>query len=642
MSLTRISSLALVAMVFGFSACSQDSPPPEAATVTEDVDNRPVISRKDDLPRHTYTVSIQAIELFEPQNRQVLLDLAARVRTDVESDLDTYNITDDQTIRDFHAVLGSVALLEERWQDYLDILDRRRTLETKEANRLTMGLLGEAFAYAHIQDAPDVNGFVRDFLARRIDEMPYDVVQDNLESMKGRSEILSKPLVLGSIESRIQPVLDANDGEVSYDVVSGLVGVPFTLDYFIPSAGIINEVLGTVIAANRVEKKDIWEARKIAFDGSEEAEPVTIAVWDSGVDTDIFSLPSQLWRNEDEVADNGIDDDKNGFVDDVHGIAWSLHAEKETDLLYPAGEFPREEMELQLLVKGITDLQAAVESEEASAVRQELSQLSQDEVKDFIESLNMYGNYMHGTHVAGIAAEDNPFARVLVARITFGHTIIPELPTIEQAHADAAALVESIAYFKTNGVRAINMSWGGSLRGIENALEAHNAGGTPEERRALARKIYDIGDSAFRKAIQDAPEILFITSAGNSDNDVTFDEFYPSSYDYPNILSVGAVDSEGNETSFTSLGKVELYANGFEVESYVPGGNRLKLSGTSMASPQVLNLAGKLLALNPELTTSDLRRLILEGADTKQLESREIRLMNPKRSLELLEEAQRT
>ena len=640
MSHTKLGSLALVAMVFGFSACSQESPPPEVAAVAEDVDNRPVIERKDDLPRHTYTVSIPAIELFDPQNRQVLLDLAAQVRADVESDLETYNITDDQTVRDFYAVLGSVALVEERWQDYLDILERRRAMETKEANRLTMGLLGEAFAYAYIQDASDVNGFVGDFLARRIADMPYDVVQDNLERMKGSSEIISRPLVLGSIESGIQPVLDANNGEVSYDVVSGLVGAPFTLDYFIPAAGTINEVLSTVIAANRVEKQDIWEARKIAFDGSEEAEPVTIAVWDSGVDTDIFSLPSQLWRNEDEVADNGIDDDKNGFVDDVHGIAWSLHSEKETDLLFPADEFPQEEMELQLLVKGITDLQAAVDSEEASVVRQELSQLSQDEVKDFIESLNMYSNYMHGTHVAGIAAEDNPFARVLVARMTFGHTIIPELPTIEQAHADAAALVESIAYFKANGVRAVNMSWGGSLRSIENALEAHNAGGTPEERRALAREIYNIGDAAFRKAIQEAPEILFITSAGNSDNDVTFDEFYPSSYDYPNILSVGAVDSEGNETSFTSLGKVELYANGFEVESYVPGGNRLKLSGTSMASPQVLNLAGKLLALNAELTPSDLRRLILEGADTKQLESREIRLMNPNRSLELLEGAQ--
>ncbi len=639
MSLTRIASLALIPLLLGISACSQDSPPSDAGTVTADVDNRPVIARKDDLPRHTYTVSMRAVELFDAQNRPALLDLAARVRADVESDLDTYNITDDQTVRDFYAVLGSVAIIEERWQDYLDILDRRRALETKEANRLTMGLLGEAFAYAYIQDVPDVNAFVGDYLARRIADMPYEVVQDNLESMKGSSEIISGPLVLGSIESGVQPVLDANNGEVSYDVVSGLVGVPFTLDYFVPAAGIVSEVLGAVVAANRVEKQDIWEARKIAFDGSEAAEPVTIAVWDSGVDTDIFSLPSQLWRNEREIADNGIDDDENGFIDDVHGIAWSLHSEKETDLLYPAGEFPREEMELQMLVKGITDLQSAVDSEEATAVRQEMSQLSQDEVKEFMESLSMYSNYMHGTHVAGIAAEDNPFARVLVARMTFGHTIIPELPTIEQAHADAAALVESIAYFKANGVRAVNMSWGGSLRSIENALEAHNAGGTPDERRALAREIYNIGDTAFRKAIQEAPEILFITSAGNSDNDVTFDEFYPSSYDYPNILSVGAVDSEGNETSFTSLGKVELYANGFEVDSYVPGGNRLKLSGTSMASPQVLNLAAKLLALKPDLTPADLRRLILEGADAKQLESREIRLMNPQRSLELLQGA---
>ena len=141
-----------------------------------------------------------------------------------------------------------------------------------------------------------------------------------------------------------------------------------------------------------------------------------------------------------------------------------------------------------------------------------------------------------------------------------------------------------------------------------------------------------------REGIENATEILFITSAGNSDSDVNFDEFYPSSYDYPNILSVGAVDEEGNETSFTSLGKVDVYANGFEVESYVPGGNRIKFNGTSMASPQVLNLAGKLLALKPELTTVELRQLIVDGADARQIESREIRLMNPQRSVELLME----
>ena len=87
-----------------------------------------------------------------------------------------------------------------------------------------------------------------------------------------------------------------------------------------------------------------------------------------------------------------------------------------------------------------------------------------------------------------------------------------------------------------------------------------------------------------------------VTSAGNSDNDIQFDEFYPSSYDYPNLLTVGAVDLAGDETSFTSLGKVDVYGNGFEVDSYVPGGNRIPFNGTSMSSPQVVNLAGKLLA----------------------------------------------
>ena len=343
-----------------------------------------------------------------------------------------------------------------------------------------------------------------------------------------------------------------------------------------------------------------------------------------------------MWSNAAEIPDNGLDDDNNGFVDDVHGIAWSLHNDKETSLLFPVGDFPRDELLLQQQRKGLGDISSSIDSEEAAALRKTLSQLQQDQVKDFIESISIYGNYAHGTHVAGIALEGNPFARLLVARMTFGHEMIPEEPTVAQAQKDAEAIRDTINYFRANGVRAVNMSWGGSLRGIEDALEAHNAGGTAEQRKQLAREIYTIGDSALREGIAGATDILFITSSGNSDNDVTFDEFYPSSYDYPNIMSVGAVDEEGNETSFTSLGKVEIYANGFEVESYVPGGNRIKFSGTSQASPQILNLAGKLLALRPQLTIAELRALILDGADSKQLESREILLMNPQRSVELL------
>ena len=304
-------------------------------------------------------------------------------------------------------------------------------------------------------------------------------------------------------------------------------------------------------------------------------------------------------------------------------------------MLYPIGDVAEDELALQKMVKGLGDIQFNVDTEEASAVRKKMSSLSQSEVKDFIESLSAYGNYSHGTHVAGIAAEGNPHARLLTARMTYGHEMMPELPTLAAAHRDAAMFLEVAEYFRAQGVRVVNMSWGGSVRGIEQALETHGAGGTPDERKALAREIFEISDTALRKAISESTEILWVTSAGNSDNDIQFDEFYPSSYDYPNLLTVGAVDLAGDETSFTSLGKVDVYGNGFEVDSYVPGGNRIPFNGTSMSSPQVVNLAGKLLALYPGLSVAQLKAAIIEGADEKALETRSIRLMNPRSSLEL-------
>jgi subtilisin family serine protease len=46
---------------------------------------------------------------------------------------------------------------------------------------------------------------------------------------------------------------------------------------------------------------------------------VLVAVMDSGIDIDHEDLKDIIWVNEDEVAGNGIDDDKNGYIDDTHG-----------------------------------------------------------------------------------------------------------------------------------------------------------------------------------------------------------------------------------------------------------------------------------------------------------------------------------
>eukprot|EP01114_Cavostelium_apophysatum_P009780 TRINITY_DN23040_c0_g1_i1.p1 TRINITY_DN23040_c0_g1~~TRINITY_DN23040_c0_g1_i1.p1 ORF type:complete len:142 (+),score=1.34 TRINITY_DN23040_c0_g1_i1:1-426(+) len=46
---------------------------------------------------------------------------------------------------------------------------------------------------------------------------------------------------------------------------------------------------------------------------------IIVGVIDSGVDYNHEDLKSVMWNNPGEIAGNGIDDDKNGYIDDVHG-----------------------------------------------------------------------------------------------------------------------------------------------------------------------------------------------------------------------------------------------------------------------------------------------------------------------------------
>jgi len=97
------------------------------------------------------------------------------------------------------------------------------------------------------------------------------------------------------------------------------------------------------------------------------------------------------------------------------------------------------------------------------------------------------------------------------------------------------------------------------------------------------------------------------------------------------------VDQAGDATSFTSYGKTVLVdADGFHVSSEVPGGRRIRISGTSMASPNVANLAAKLIALDPNLTPGQAIGLIRKGATTTSDGRRHN--IDPKRSVELLRE----
>jgi subtilisin family serine protease len=179
------------------------------------------------------------------------------------------------------------------------------------------------------------------------------------------------------------------------------------------------------------------------------------------------------------------------------------------------------------------------------------------------------------------------------------------------------------------------MSWAISPNYYEAILGRNQAGGDDDGRRRLAREMYEIAADALRSAMESAPEILFFAAGLNQDADNRFREQIPAAFDLPNLLTVGAVDRAGKEAAFTSYGKIDVYANGVHVPSFVPGGEVIPMSGTSMATPQVVNLAAKLLALRPDLTVAQLRGAILEAADDHTVsEGRTIRLMNPRAAVE--------
>lgn len=50
-----------------------------------------------------------------------------------------------------------------------------------------------------------------------------------------------------------------------------------------------------------------------------QSSTVIVAVIDSGIDVEHEDLKGKIWVNKDEIPGNGIDDDKNGYIDDVHG-----------------------------------------------------------------------------------------------------------------------------------------------------------------------------------------------------------------------------------------------------------------------------------------------------------------------------------
>jgi subtilisin family serine protease len=626
------------------TACHQQSqdqtaqphpPPPDtnapATNAAAAAESKRKITKLDDLPRHTYKIDEPASVLVTDDAK--FPAFAAQVRADTESDLANYDIADKTTLKSLKGTLLTLDLLEGKNDDARALVAELQGLEDKPAEKIMTGFtvltrldVEQQMGITNLADLsrPDFQQALEKELEARANKLPYNLVQADLKETKGGFEIVSRAFVLGRIQSSIDPVVKQT-GVVSNDIAGGLVHARASLLISVPLKAPIVSAFGAVIAAHNVAKADIWAARDVTLTKADQPAPVVIGIWDSGVDPKVY--PDKLFTDPDYGQP--------GDLTDKHGFAYDLHSNLVHGELYPLGDKAAQFAQLRSQIKGMLDIEASVDSPEAAALKKKLSTLKADQVKAFMEDLELFGNFMHGTHVAGIASKGNPAAKLLIGRITFDYHVIPEKPTIEQAKKDVIADQAAIDYLKAHHVRAVNMSWGGSLKDVEDALE-QNGVSDADERKKEAREIFDLGRDGLYNALKSAPDILFIVSAGNSDNDVDFDEMVPSSFDLPNMITVGAVDQAGDETSFTSFGKnVAAYADGFEVDSPIPGGTHLKLSGTSMASPEVTNLAAKLFALDPKLTPTDVKKLIVDNLDANPNDPR-IHLLNPKKSVEAL------
>lgn len=232
------------------------------------------------------------------------------------------------------------------------------------------------------------------------------------------------------------------------------------------------------------------------------------------------------------------------------------------------------------------------------------------------KSERIYGNSdvagpdpSHGTHVAGIiAAERNNGIGINGVATNTRIMAIRAVPNGDERDKDVA---NAIRYAVDNGADVINMSFG---------------------------KGYSPHKEVVDKAVQYADEngVLMVHGSGNSAENTDENPSYPTDTYGSGIfsdstatlwLTVGATGWKPNEefvAQFSNYGNetVDLFAPGVDIYSTMPDNKYKFQEGTSMASPVVAGTAALVMAYYPELSTKQIRQIIMEN--TKKYDDQQV------------------
>ena len=371
------------------------------------------------------------------------------------------------------------------------------------------------------------------------------------------------------------------------------------------------------------------------------SESVVVAVIDSGVDIEHEDLQGKIWVNTKEIPNNKIDDDKNGYVDDIHGWNFLGNSKGENldaarlektrifaklmdkyEGIDPATIKSDAEFELYQNVKNEIESERAqyepyLEMVKSGALDEETKKYIIDQL-DYNLNVNYddraligdnpddftdtnYGNSdvegpdaLHGTHVSGIIAAirgNNKGGDGVADNVKI--MSLRAVPNGDEQDKDIAL---AIRYAVDNGAKVINMSFG-------KAYSPHQ------------EKVFE----AFQYA--DSKGVLLVHAAGNDAKDIDIEPNYPTSlYSFQeapldHFLTIGASTKDKEElvASFSNFGqtRVDVFAPGFEIYNSVPQSDYKNLQGTSMAAPMVSGVATMLKSYFPTLSMKEIKDVML-------------------------------
>jgi subtilisin family serine protease len=119
---------------------------------------------------------------------------------------------------------------------------------------------------------------------------------------------------------------------------------------------------------------------------NKKSQTVVVAVIDSGIDIEHEDLKGKIWINTDEIANNGIDDDKNGYVDDIHG--WNYLGNSKGEHLNEAN------LEKTRILRKLSAKFESVDPETISSGEKSEFELYQKVKSEVDEELKMYSMYL--------------------------------------------------------------------------------------------------------------------------------------------------------------------------------------------------------------------------------------------------------